>query len=42
VRFFGSSTIERHAATGGSVLRASRHSFSSRERTSGYFTRLPE
>jgi len=38
----GSSTIEAQAATGLKVARASRHRRSSRERASGYFTRLPE
>ena len=34
--------MDAHAATGVRSVRASRQSFSSRERTSGYFTRLPE
>ena len=41
-RFSGSSTIDRHAATGVRVARASRQSLSSRERTSGYLSRPPE
>jgi hypothetical protein len=41
LRLAGSSTIEAHAATGVST-RASRHSFSRRLRTIGYFSRWAE
>ena len=41
-RLSGSSTIAPQAATGVRVARASRHSRSSRERTSGYLSRPPE
>ena len=41
-RFAGSSWIAAHAPTGVLIARSLRHSFSSRERTSGCFTRLAE
>jgi hypothetical protein len=41
-RFAGSCTIDRQAATGDSVARASRQCLISRARTSGYLIRVPE